>query len=223
MLLGLGLALPKKLLSHGFIIVGGAKISKTFGNGVDPNEAIDKYGLDAFRYFFSRHIPTLDDGDFTWEKFENAYNNELGNDLGNVVQRVASMLTQYQAGVIGDATQTEHDMKDYHDHMDNLEFDQAIDEVFSKVRSLNQYIESVKPWEIAKRREKDTEAESHLSDVLAHCVGSILQIADLLVPFLPSAAGKIHDMFESGVVKPIDGVLFPKIYIHTPDPKAPKA
>ena len=223
MLLGLGLALPKKLLVHGFINVGGAKISKTVGNGIDPNLAIDQYGLDAFRYYFSRHIPTQDDGDFTWEKLENAYNNELGNDLGNAVSRVASMITQYQSGVIGDATQTEHDMKDYHDHMENLEFDKAIDEVFTKVRSLNQYIEHVKPWEIAKRREKDTEAESHLGEVLAHCVGSLLQIADLLVPFLPNAALKIHDIFERGVVAPVEGVLFPKVYIHTPDPKAPKA
>lgn len=223
MLLGLGLALPKKLLVHGFINVGGAKISKTVGNGIDPNLAIDQYGLDAFRYYFSRHIPTLDDGDFTWEKYENAYNNELGNDLGNAVSRVASMLTQYQSGVVGDASQTEHDMKDYHDHMENLEFNLAIDEVFSKVRSLNQYIEHVKPWEIAKKRDKDTEAESHLSEVLAHCVGSLLQIADLLVPFLPGAASKIHDMFDRGVVVPAEDVLFPKIYIHTPDPKAPKA
>ena len=69
-------------------------MSKTVGNVVDPNEIIDQYGLDAFRYFFSRHIPTLDDGDFTWEKFETAYNTELGNDLGNLVQRVASMITQ---------------------------------------------------------------------------------------------------------------------------------
>jgi methionyl-tRNA synthetase len=73
MLLGLGLALPKKVLADGFVNIGGAKISKSVGNGIDPNEIIDNYGLDAFRYFFSRHIPTLDDGDFTWEKFENAY------------------------------------------------------------------------------------------------------------------------------------------------------
>src|SRR5450759_2769689 len=100
MLLGLGLALPKKLLAHGFVNVGGSKMSKTVGNVVDPNEIIDEYGLDAFRYFFSRHIPTLDDGDFTWDKFENAYNTELANDLGNAIQRVAGMLTRYQSGVI---------------------------------------------------------------------------------------------------------------------------
>ena len=198
-------------------------MSKTVGNVVDPNEIIDQYGLDAFRYFFSRHIPTLDDGDFTWEKFENAYNSELANDLGNVIQRTASMLTRYQSGVIGQAPQGEHDMSAYHEAMENLEFNKAMDEVWQMVRSLNQYIENVKPWEIAKKIGKDSEAEAHLSEVLAYCVGALLQIGDLLVPFLPGTAEKIHKTFETGVVVPTDGVLFPKLYIHTPAPTAPKA
>lgn len=221
-LLGIGLPLPKKLLVHGFINVGGAKMSKSVGNVVDPNEIIDQYGLDAFRYFFARHIPTLDDGDFTWEKFEIAYNTELGNDLGNVVQRVASMVTRYQAGVIGDARQSEHDMKPYRDAMNDLTFDIALDRVWHMVRNLNQYLENVKPWEIAKKRDTDTEAESHLSEVLAQAVGDLLQIADLLVPFMPNTATVIHKTFETGVIVPSQGVLFPKIYLHTPDPHAPK-
>jgi methionyl-tRNA synthetase len=223
MLLGLGLALPKKLLAHGFVNIGGAKISKTVGNVIDPNEIIDNYGLDAFRYFFSRHIPTLDDGDFTWEKFEDAYNNELGNDLGNLIQRVASMILKYQAGVIGESQQTEHDMSAYHAAMDGLEFNKAIDEVWNMVRSLNQYIDNVKPWEVAKGIGKDTEAEPHLAEILAHCAGALVQIGDLLLPFLPTAATKIQEIFESGVVKLPEGVLFPKVYIHTADPRAPKA
>jgi methionyl-tRNA synthetase len=223
MLLGLGLPLPQKLLVHGFINVGGSKMSKTVGNVVDPNEVIDNYGLDAFRYFFSRHIPTLDDGDFTWEKFEAAYNGELGNDLGNLVQRVASMITKYQAGVIGEAPQTEHDMTMYHHAMNDLEFSKAIDEVWNMIRSLNQYIDNVKPWEVAKNIGKDAEAEGHLGEILAHCSGSLLQIGDLLVPFLPGTAAMIHATFETGVVKQPEGVLFPKKYLHTPDPSAPKA
>jgi len=222
MLLGLGLALPKKLLVHGFVNVGGVKQSKSLGNGVDPNQVIDEYGLDAFRYFFSRHIPTLDDGDFTWEKFESAYNSELGNDLGNLVQRVASMITKYQAGVIGEAPQAEHDMGAYHEAMENLEFNKAIDEVWNMVRSLNQYIDNVKPWEVAKGIGKDPEAEPHLNEILAHCSGALLQIADLLIPFLPGTAANIHQIFESGVIKPSEAVLFPKIYRHTPDPHAAK-
>ena len=222
MLLGLGLELPKKLLAHGFVNIGGSKISKSVGNVIDPNEIIDQYGLDAFRYFFSRHIPTLDDGDFTWEKFETAYNGELGNDLGNLIQRVASMITRYQAGVIGESQQTEHDMTNYHQAMESLEFNKAIDEVWNMIRSLNQYIDNVKPWEVAKGIGKDPEAEPHLAEILAHCAGALVQIGDLLVPFMPGTAAAIHDIFESGVVKPSEGVLFPKRYIHTADPHAAK-
>lgn len=225
MLLGLDLPLPKKLLVHGFVNVGGAKMSKTVGNVVDPNEIIDQYGLDAFRYFFSRHIPTLDDGDFTWERFENAYNLELGNDLGNLVSRVAGMVSRYQSGVIGDAPKGDHDMKPYFDAMSDLRFNQAIDEVWTTIRALNKYIEMVKPWEIAKTREKDPEAEAHLGDVLAHAVGSLLQIAEQLAPFLPETSDVIRRTFTTGVIVPIDaqGGLFPKIYRHTEDPRAVKA
>lgn len=219
MLLALDLPLPKKLLVHGFVNVGGTKMSKSLGNVVDPNEVIDGYGADAFRYYFSRHIPTQEDGDFTWEKFETAYNTELGNDLGNLVQRVAAMISRYQAGVIGDAPKGEHDMRRYHEAMENLQFDQALDEVWAMIRSLNQYIENVKPWEIAKQRDKDTDAEGHLSEVLAHSVGALLQIGDLLVPFLPVTAAAIHKTFETGVIAE-QGILFPKMYKHTTDPHA---
>ena len=223
MLLGLDVPLPKVLLVHGFVNVDGAKMSKTVGNVIDPMDIIRDYGVDAFRYYFSRHIPTQDDGDFTWEKFEKAYNGELGNDLGNLVQRVAAMIQRYQSGVIGDIPPAEHDMEPYRQMMRNLEFDRAIDEVWVSVRSLNQYIEDVKPWVIAKRREKDPDAEAHLADVLRHTVGALVQIADMLAPFMPNTAEAIHMMFDSGVVPSEFSPLFPKIYIHTPDPRAPKA
>lgn len=219
MLLGLGLPLPKKLLVHGFINVGGAKISKTVGNTIDPNEIIDNYGVDAFRYFFSRHIPTLDDGDFTWEKFENSYNNELANDLGNLVSRVAQMIKRYQAGVVGEIAPAEHDMGPFREKMEALEFDKALDDAWLMVRSLNQYLEEVKPWEIAKRRGQDPDAEAHLAEVLSHGVNSLMQIADLITPFMPTTADKIRATFADGVVPDAPEILFPKIYIHTQDPK----
>lgn len=224
MLIGLDLPLPKRMLVHGFVNVGGAKMSKTVGNVVDPNDIIDQYGLDAFRYFFSRHIPTQDDGDFTWEKFENAYNGELGNDLGNLVSRVASMVSRYQGGVIGDAPKGDHDTKPYSDAMYELKFDEAIDKVWDTVRALNKFIEITKPWEIAKKREKDPDAEPHLAEVLGHAVGTLLQIADQLVPFLPDTAAAIKKIFDTGVIVPLEreGGLFPKIYQHTPDPRVKK-
>lgn len=150
MLMMLGLPLPKVLLVHGHIQVDGVKMSKTIGNVVDPMEIIDNYGVDALRYYFSRHVPTQDDGDFTWERFENAYNNELGNDLGNLVSRIVSMLKKYQDGVMNDVKNTHHDETVYFEAMKNFNFNQAIDEVWVHIRSINQYIDTVKPWEIAK-------------------------------------------------------------------------
>lgn len=223
MLLGLDLPLPKTILVHGFVTSGGSKMAKSLGNGVGPMEVIDTYGTDAFRYYFSRHIPTQEDGDFTWEKFENAYNNELGNDLGNSVQRIAAMIKRYQAGVIGDAPQGEHDMGPYREAMEQFEFNRALDDVWNTIRSLNQFLENVKPWEIAKQRDKDPEAESHLAEVLAHAAGTLLQVSDLLVPFMPATAQTIQTMFGTGVVPDEIAQLFPKIYVHTPDPRAPKA
>lgn len=223
MLMGLGLGLPKTLLVHGFVNVGGAKMSKSLGNGVQPMDVLRGYGTDAFRYYFSRHVPTQEDGDFTWEKFETAYNTELGNDLGNLVQRVAAMVTRYQSGVIGDAPQAEHDMGPYRGAMKNFEFNKALDEVWNTVRALNQYLEHVKPWEIAKNREKDTEASEHLAEVLAYASSTLLQVADLLLPFMPSTSEAIRKTFETGVIPGELTPLFPKIYLHTTDPRAPQA
>ncbi len=221
MLLGLELPLPKQLLVHGFIDSGGQKMSKTVGNVVDPMEIIDGYGVDAFRYYFSRHVPTLDDGDFTWEKFENAYNNELGNDLGNLVQRVANMVVRYQAGVIEGNGASEHDMQPYRLAIDALTFNQAMDEVWVIIRGLNRYLDTVKPWDIAKKRETDPEAAAHLTEVLEHAVSSLLQIGDMLVPFMPGTAAAIHQTFGGDIVE-VPSPLFPKLYLHTPDPHAPQ-
>lgn len=216
MLMALELPLPKKLLVHGFVNVGGAKMSKTVGNVIDPFEIINEYGQDAFRYYFSRHIPTLDDGDFTWEKFEAAYNGELANDLGNLVSRVAKMILNYQAGVLGDTMQAEHDVQAYRDAMDRLEFNRAIEELWVSVRSLNQYLEEVKPWEIAKKREGDKDAEEHLNDILSHAVGTLRQIAHYIEPFMPDTSQKIEAIFKDGVIREQPEIMFPKKALHPP-------
>lgn len=223
MLMALSLPLPKLLLVHGHITSGGVKMSKSLGNGIDPFEVIQGYGVDAFRYYFLRHIPTQDDGDFTWEKFEAAYNGELGNDLGNLVQRVAAMTTRYQAGVVGDLPPGRHDMGPYREAMEAFEFNRAIDEIWVMIRALNQYIDRVKPWEIAKNRDKDVEAEAHLAEVLAHAAGTLLQVAELLLPFLPATARSIKSTFASGVIPADTQPLFPRVYLHSEDPRAPRS
>jgi len=163
-------------------------------------------------------VPTIDDGDFTWEKFENAYNNELGNELGNLVQRVVSMLNRYQNGVIGDLPRPKHDAGTFLAEMNDLRLDRALESIWLAVRNLNVYLEEVKPWEIAKNPEN----AEHLQEVLAYAAGSLTQIADLLWPFLPTTAETIKKIFEGGQISPYKGVLFPKIYNHTQDPRAPK-
>lgn len=206
MLLSLGEALPKKLYVHGFVNVDGQKMSKSLGNVIAPKEIIQKYGADAFRYYFLRHISSIDDGDFSWERLESVYNGELANGLGNAVARVASMITRYQAGVIGDVPESKHDRREYDAAMEKCQFDIALSEAWEQVRGLNQFIDETKPWEIAK--ENDAE---HLQDVLAQAVSDLLQIAQLLKPFMPSTAEKIEHIFFKGVVRPPKENLFPKM------------
>ncbi len=206
MLLGLGLPLPETLYVHGFInAVGGVKMSKSLGNAVDPRVVVQEYGIDAFRYYLLRHIPSYDDGEFSLELLHNAYNNELANELGNAVQRTAAMITQYQQGVIGDIPPAEHDVEKYREALENCKFDRALDEVWEQVRGLNQYIDEEKPWEVHKTGDAD-----HLREVLAYQTSSLLQIADMLEPFLPDTATKIRQLFNEGVIRPMQSTLFPR-------------
>lgn len=206
MLMSANLPLLKSLFVHGHITSGGKKMSKTIGNTVTADEIVDKFGTDAFRYYFLRHISSHDDGDFTWERFAAAYQGELANELGNVVQRVASMINRYQQGVIGEYPNPGHDTAPYHTALENCQFDRALEWVWELVRGLNVFIEQEKPWQLAKELD-----ETHLREVLAACVGDLVQIADLLVPFLPQTAETIQQIFSEGYVKNYSGVLFPRI------------
>jgi len=205
MLLGLDLPLPHMLYVHGHIEVGNKKMSKTLGNVVAPKDIISKFGVDACRYFFMRHIPAYGDGDFTWERFTEAYNNELADELGNAVSRTAAMIANYQKGLIGDIPDPDHDVGSYKQAIVDCRFDKALDIVWEQVRGLNQYIEETKPWEIAK-----TGDEAHLRETLAYLAASLLEIAVLLGPFMPTTAVTIQQAFSTGVLKNLPGPMFPK-------------
>ena len=205
-LLGLGLPLPKRLYVHGYVTVDGKKMSKSLGNSVYPDEIISKYGADAFRYYFLRHVPSYDDGDFNWASFDAAYNNELANELGNAVQRVSAMIGKYLGGIVGDIPEDDHDIGAFREAVEECHFDKALDAVWEKVRSLNQLIELQKPWQIAK-----TDDEEHLRNVLADYASDLIQIANLLTPFMPSTAEKIHAIFADGIVRPVECTLFPRL------------
>ena len=206
MLFGLGVALPKQLYVHGFVNVGGQKMSKSLGNVIAPAEIVEKYGADAFRYYFLRHVPSYDDGDFSWEHFEEVYNNELANELGNAVQRTVVMVQKYQGGMVGDVPEAKHDTGAYDDAIIACRFDRALDQVWDQVRGLNQFIDQEKPWEIAKNKEED-----HLREVLAQQVSDLLEIADLLEPFMPGTTVKIRHIFDTGIIRPLELTLFPKL------------
>lgn len=206
-LMGLGVPLPKILYVHGFINAeGGVKMSKTLGNVIDPVEAVKLYSSDVFRYFTLRHIPSYEDGEFSWSRIFEAYNSELGNELGNAVQRTVAMIVQYQNGIIGEIPEAEHDSAQYHEAMGRCKFDRALDEVWEQVRGLNQYIDEEKPWEIKKQGDMD-----HLREVLAYQVSSLLEVADLLAPFMPQTSLKIKHIFEEGVIRKTDDTLFPRM------------
>lgn len=205
LLLALGLKLPKQLYVHGFITVDNQKMGKSLGNVTAPKDIVDQYSTDVFRYYFLRHIPSYEDGDFSWDRLNKAYNNELGNELGNAVQRTVAMINNYQNGIVGTVPPPKHDAGRYYEAVDACRFDQALDIVWEQVRGLNQYIEEQKPWAIAKRGESD-----HLQEVLAYQVSCLLEIADLLIPFMPDTAAKIAGIFREGVVTPIEGTLFPR-------------
>lgn len=205
MLLALGIPLPKMLYVHGFITVEGQKMSKSLGNVIAPKDVVDEFGVDAFRYYFLRHIPSYDDGDFSRHRLLEVYNNELANELGNSVQRTAAMIKQYQNGLIGDIPEAEHDVARYWEALEECRFDRALEEVWEQVRGLNQYIDEEKPWALYKLKDM-----GHLQEVLAYQVGCLLQIADLLEPFVPRTAQKIKFVFQEGFIKPLETTLFPR-------------
>jgi methionyl-tRNA synthetase len=204
MLMSAGLELPKQLFVHGFISSEGHKMSKSLGNVVAPKDIIDKYGVDALRYYLLREIPSDADGDFSWARMEAVYNADLANDLGNLVQRVQVMFGKYFDHIIGDLPPHSHDVRPYQEAMAALRFDKALTEVWLLIRGLNQFLEEEKPWELAK-----TDKE-HLAEVLHHAVSDLVQIATMLMPFMPKTSEKIAQTFSGGVARPEVGLLFPK-------------
>ena len=202
MLMGLGLELPKTIISHGMILADGQKMSKMIGNVVDPIEVVDKYGIDAFRYYFLRHVDTFNDADFTWAKFDEAYNNELANDLGNLVQRLATLALKN-----GIKLESEPKLKfseEYAKLMDKYEFSKAFDFAWEKVQGLNKKIDDEKPWILAKNGETEK-----LKDCLVGLINGLLEAAYELSPFIPDTTDRIYEIF-AGEIKPPETPLFPK-------------
>lgn len=199
-LLGLKLPLPKNLLTHGYITVNGEKMSKSIGNVVDPQVVLGKYGVDAFRYYFLRHVSTTEDADYSDEKYEAAYN-ELANDLGNLVQRLATLCMK--SDMVGGKSLAVEDER-FDELMGRYEYNVAFDHVWAKVQGLNKRIDVEKPWALVK---SDPE-KCH--EVLFALVQDILGIANQLAVFIPGTAEKISGIFGAEKIVPPEVPLFPR-------------
>jgi methionyl-tRNA synthetase len=203
-LLALKLPIEKNLYAHGFINVDNQKMSKSIGNVVAPKDIVDRYSSDAFRYFFLRHIPSYEDGDFTWQKFHEAYQNELGNELGNAVQRTVAMIVSYEDGKFEKTSkQLTPEVKAA---IDECHFDRALELIWDKVRGLNQYIDERKPWTLHKEGNIE-----ELRTVLNSQVDQILGINEDLKAFLPHTTERIEKLFEGDTVAVLPEVLFPRV------------
>lgn len=204
MLMSAGLDLPKQVFAHGHLNLAGKKMSKSLGNIIGPQELIDNYGVDATRYLLLRDTPFGQDGDVTKERFRDVYVSELADDLGNLVSRLSAMLKKYRNGMIGPASDPAHDTSRYHRAMDEWRLDTALHVVSEFVKDLNLYIEEQKPWEVAK-----TDNE-HVGEILAYLAANLVEVAGLLVPFMPETAERIEDAFSGEQLQELEGPLFPK-------------
>lgn len=197
MLFALDLPRPKSILVHGFVTSNGQKMSKSLGNVVDPFELVDKYGADPVRYFLLRELPSTEDGDFTYEKFEQRYNSDLAKGLGNLVSRVIT-LAQDSSPKITDSklrARINKTKKDYKRALDDLKFNEALIAVWGLTSFCDRYIEKEKPWETKDQK------------VVANLLFALDNIARLIEPFLPETTEKIFGQLKTKKSKP----LFPRI------------
>lgn len=183
MLLSTKQELPKKLLVHGYLNLGGAKISKSLGNTINPTELIEKFGADSLRYALLR-CSVFDDSDFSEQILIERHNNELANKLGNLVSRVAALAEKY------DLEKTEiknlsskETQKKVSEHFEKFELDKALNEIFSFIDKCNEFIQNKKPWETKDKK------------VLYELANAIKDFTILLSPFIPETAEKIAKTF----------------------------
>lgn len=199
LLMALDLPLPKKVFAHGWILMKDGKMSKSKGNVVDPNVLIDRYGLDATRYYLMRELPFGSDGVFTPEAFVERTNYDLANDLGNLVNRTISMINKYFHGELPAYQGPKHELdekmeamaletvKSFNDNMDSLQFSVALSTVWKFISRTNKYIDETQPWVLAK----DENQREMLGNVMAHLVENIRFATILLQPFLTHAPREI--------------------------------
>lgn len=198
-LMALGLALPKKVYGHGWLVVEGDKMSKSKGNVVDPVLLIDEFGADAIRYFLLREINLGQDGNFSREALIKRINSDLANDLGNLLHRTLNMMQRYNGGVLGATEQpvaidaglldlARQATPRYREMMEAMDINGAIKEIWLLIGRANKYIDETEPWVLAK----DTELAARLNTVLGHLLEVLALVSVLVEPFVPATAKRIR-------------------------------
>ncbi|MCR8969662.1 methionine--tRNA ligase [Facklamia sp. 7083-14-GEN3] len=215
LLMALNLPLPKRIYAHGWIVMKDGKMSKSKGNVIYPETLIERYGLDATRYYLLRGMSLGSDSVFTPEDFVKDVNTELANDLGNLLNRTVAMINKYFQGAVPNkqVLQSQNDLdkefanyltehlKEYHEKMELMAFDKAIDALMAIVSRSNKYIDQTEPWNLAK----DSQLTDRLAVVMFHLAESLRIIGHLLRPFMTQAPLEIFK--QLGIEKEIDANL----------------
>lgn len=200
-LMALDLPLPKKVFAHGFIMMKDGKMSKSKGNVVYPEMLVERYGLDATRYFLLRELPFGQDGVFSPESFVERTNFDLANDLGNLLNRTVSMINKYFDGKIpvSQSEPTEFDetlqgftketIDKYEANMEKMQFSLVLGDLWALVSRTNKYIDETQPWVLAK----DEATKGQLASVMTHLAESLRQIATLAQPFMTNSPKQIAE------------------------------
>jgi methionyl-tRNA synthetase len=185
MLMAAGLPLPERVWAHGFVQLAGEKFSKSSGVKLDLGEAIDKYGADAFRYFLMREVPFDTDGNFSWERFDDRYNADLANALGNLASRTIAMVEKYCDGVV--PVNAKRSFEHYDAAMDSLLLHEGLGLLMARVAAMNQYVDQQAPWKLAK----DPAKRAELEETLATLIYVIASVARCISPFIPDKAAEL--------------------------------